>query len=289
MTHRELYLWTRQALSEAGIEDPGVEAMVLFGHFFSLDRGALAVHGAEETDPARETLLREAVARRQQRTPLQYILGSWEFMGLALAVGPGVLCLREDTAVLVEAAAQELAGLSAPVGADLCAGTGAVGLGVCSRIPEARVTCVELSEEAFPYLEKNAAAYPRYRVTARLGDVLDPATAEAFGRETLDFLVSNPPYVRRGEIPSLQPEVRQEPLLALDGGGDGLVFYRALCAHWLGCLKPGGLLGVEIGEDQGEAVCRLFAAAGLQQIEVRKDWAGLDRAVLGRKTATPRA
>ena len=281
MTHRELYLWTRQALAGAGIQDPGVEAMVLFGHFFRLDRGALAVHGTEEPAPAEEERFREAVERRCTREPLQYILGEWDFMGLTLAVGPGVLCPREDTATLVEAAAQRLAGRSAPVGADLCAGTGAVGLGLCSLLPGAKVTCVELSEEATPYLERNVEAYPRYNVTPRRGDVLDPATAESFGREALDFILSNPPYVRRGELPGLQEEVRREPRLALDGGEDGLTFYRALCGPWLACLKPGGLLGVEIGEDQGPAVREMFLQAGLEAVEVRKDWAGLDRAVLG--------
>ncbi len=283
MTRRALYLWARQALAGAEIDDPGVEAMLLFSRFFRMDRGALAAHGEEEADPVKEELFRQAVERRRTREPLQYILGEWDFMGLTLAVGPGVLCPREDTAVLAEAAAQALSELPRPVGADLCAGTGAVGLGLCSLLPGARVTCVEISPEAFGYLEKNLRAYPRFDVTPRQGDVLDPATAERFGREALDFIVANPPYVRRGDLPGLQEEVRREPVLALDGGEDGLDFYRALCGPWLSCLKPGGLLGVEIGEDQGGPVRDLFCRAGLKDVEVRKDWAGLDRVVLGRK------
>lgn len=282
MTTRALYLWTKGELAAAGIEDPGAEAMLLFSHFFRLDRPGLALRGEERPAPEREAALRRAVAERQTRRPLQYILGEWDFMGLTLSVGEGVLCPREDTAVLAEALAGALENTPSPLGADLCAGTGAVALGLCSLLPGAEITCVELSAEAFPYLERNLAAYPQYRVTARRGDVLLPETAALFPPESLDFLAANPPYIPSGELAGLQPEVRKEPALALDGGEDGLTFYRALCAHWLSRLKPGGVLGVEIGEDQGPAVKALFEAHGLRDIEVRKDLAGLDRAVVGK-------
>ena len=111
---------------------------------------------------------------------------------------------------------------------------------------------------------------------------LSPAFAARFGEESLDFLVSNPPYIPTGELPTLQEEVRREPALALDGGGDGLVFYRAILQLWLSKVKPGGVLAVEIGEDQGQAVAGLFQAAGLEHVAVKKDLAALDRAVTGR-------
>lgn len=277
-TYRQLYLGCRRRLAAAGIEDPGTDAALLCRHFFSLDRPGLAVHGEEECPlPARQAFL-QAVEERAARRPLQYILGRWGFMGLSLQVGEGVLVPREDTAVLVEALARLLAGKPAPVGIDLCAGTGAVALGLCSLAPGAAMTCVEVSPQAMGYLEKNLGAYPQYRVKALQGDVLDPSLAAGFPGG-LDCIASNPPYIARGQLPALQPEVRQEPALALDGGPDGLLFYRAVVKYWAPLLGPGGVLGVEIGEEQGAAVRDLFRQAGLVGIAVHKDWAGLDRAV----------
>lgn len=281
--YRALYLETRAALSAAGVEDAGTEAALLCAHFFGLDRAGLALRGEERPGPREERAFREAVAERVGRRPLQYILGEWPFMGLTLAVGEGVLCPREDTAALVEALAGRLAGVPAPKGADLCAGTGAVALGLCGLLPGAKVTCVELSLEAWPYLERNLAAYPGFSVTAWRGDALSRETAERFPQAGLDFLAANPPYIPSGELPDLQPEVRREPALALDGGADGLRFYRALRAHWLDRLKPGGTLAVEIGDGQAPAVTALFRDSGLTDLEVYQDWAGLDRCVLARK------
>ena len=276
-TYRELYLACRARLQRAGVEDPGTDAAQLCRHFFSLDRAGLAVHG-EETCPEglREKFL-QAQEERAGRRPLQYILGQWDFMGLPLKVGEGVLAPREDTAALVEAVAARLPRRKGLYGVDLCAGTGAVALGLCSLCPGVRIDCIELSEKALFFLRENLASYPQYPIQARQGDICSPQDAQAIG--PLDVLVSNPPYIRSAVLPTLQPEVRREPSMALDGGGDGLGFYRAIAALWLPKLKPGGLVGVEIGEEQGEAVAGLFRQAGLTGIAVHQDWAGLDRAV----------
>ena len=204
-------------------------------------------------------------------------------MGLSLSVGEGVLCPREDTAVLVETLAQGLEGTPAPRGLDLCAGTGAVGLGLVSLVPGLSVQCVELSEKALPYLEENIRRHGRGRASALAGDMLSPELARSFAPGSLDFLASNPPYIETGELASLQPEVRREPSLALDGGADGLAFYRAIASLWLPLVKPGGLAAVEIGESQGQAVSQIFQQAGLTDVETVKDWAGLDRVVWGRR------
>lgn len=278
MTYRELYLVCRQALTRAGVDSPGNDAMLLLRHFFGLDRPALALHGEELPSPDREASFLEAAAQRAARRPLQYILGQWQFLGLTLKVGEGVLAPREDTAVLVEALAKQLQNVPSPKGLDLCAGTGAVALGLCSLLPQAEVLCLELSDAAFPYLEENIRAYPEYHVTAQRGDILSPALAAEF-REPLDFIASNPPYIPSGELPSLQAEVQKEPAMALNGGSDGLLFYRAIAALWAPLLKPGGVLAVEIGETQAEDAAALFRAAGLGDISIHKDWAGLDRAV----------
>lgn len=287
MNCRELYLQARRRIQEAGVESPGPDALALAERFLGLDRAGLAVHGGEEPAPAREAAFLRGVEERAARRPLQYILGSWDFMGLSLAVGEGVLVPREDTTVLVEALADRLSALpesAALKGVDLCAGTGAVGLGLCSLLPQTEVVCLELSEQAFSYLEQNLKAYPQYHVRGLREDILQAAAAGAFEENSLDFIASNPPYVKTGDISSLQPEVRKEPVLALDGGGDGLIFYRAIAALWLPLLKPGGVLGVEIGEEQAGDVLALFAHYGLEDLEVKQDWAGLDRAVLGRKS-----
>lgn len=274
MTGRELYLWAKGELARAGTEEPGADASLLCGRFLGLDRPGLALHGGRAVPEADERALRDAVARRAERVPIQYILGEWPFMSLTLSVGEGVLVPREDTAVLVEA----LAGLIPPSarGLDLCAGTGAVGLGICSLVPGARVSCVELDKTAMGYLQENLGRYPEYACTAAAGDVLAGPRDMPFD---IDFIASNPPYIASGELSTLQPEVQKEPSLALDGGGDGLVFYRAILEKWAPLLRPGGALGVEIGETQARDVSGMLGRAGFGDIAVHRDLAGLDRAV----------
>ena len=283
MTYRELYLTARRQLDNAGIDAPGADAAALLEHFFGLTRPGLAVHGDELPEPAAERGFLDAVQQRAQRRPLQYILGRWEFMGLSLKVGEGVLVPREDTGVLVEAVAQRIESLARPAGLDLCAGTGAVALGICRMVPCAEITCVEVSPIAFRFLEENLAAYPDHKVRALQEDVLLQATAARFADGSLDFIAANPPYIARDELPTLQPEVQKEPALALDGGEDGLLFYRAIAALWVPKVKPGGVVAVEIGEEQGEAVVELLRLAGVEGPTVLKDWAGLPRCVIGTK------
>lgn len=281
MTYRELYLKARRDLAAAGVDSPGPDSLALLERFFGLDRPGLALHGQESPTPDGEAAFLRAAAQRADRRPLQYILGEWNFLGLTLQVGEGVLIPREDTAVLVKALAESLKKRPAPVGLDLCAGTGAVGLALCSFLPETKVTCLELSEQALSYLEKNLKAYPQYHVRAIRGDILLPETAGQFAPASLDFIASNPPYIKAKELSGLQAEVQKEPAMALDGGPDGLDFYRAIATLWLPLLKPGGILAVEIGEEQGRAVSALFSAHGLECVEILPDWAGLDRCVIG--------
>lgn len=280
MKIRGLYNEARRTLPEV-TEDPAFEAACLTEKIFGLNRTGLLTHGDREAQAEQEAAFRLAVERRVKGEPLQYILGEWDFMALTLLCGEGVLIPREDTAVLVETVMERLGGRKKPVGLDLCAGTGAVALSL-ARETGAAVTAVELFDGALDYLKKNIERYPALSVRAVQGDVLSPEFAAKLPGG-LDFIASNPPYIETAELPGLQREVQREPKTALDGGEDGLLFYRVITAVWSEKLRAGGVLAVEIGETQGEAVAALFAKAGLRDIRIDQDTAGLDRVVSGMK------
>lgn len=283
MTLSELYRSGKETLRKAGCDSPEFDAACLAEKAWGLDRQGLFLRGNREANPEEEASFLQMIRERAAHRPLQYILGSWPFMDMQLLVGEGVLAPREDTEVVVRAAASLLQNTGSPLyGIDLCGGTGAVALGLCSLVPGLRMDCVEWMPEAFAFLEQNTRRFGEGRVRPVRGDVLDARTAEALFPHPVDVLISNPPYVRAGEIPGLQQEVQQEPHSALDGGQDGLVFYRAIADFWIPKVKPGGVVAVEIGEEQAEAVCQLFQKAGVTELCVHQDLAGLDRAVTGK-------
>lgn len=279
MTLNELYRAAKTAL-ESVTEDPTFEAACLLEHFCGANRTELLLHGDKPAESEAEQAVLSALEKRKTGEPLQYLLGEWDFMSLTLSCGEGVLIPREDTAVLVEAVCKRLSKTeNLPKGLDLCAGTGAVGLSIAKEA-HAEVTEVELYDGAFNYLNENLARYPELPVTAVKGDMLDKAFAETLP-DGFDFIASNPPYIETSELPLLQREVQKEPKTALDGGADGLIFYRAICDIWAKKLHPNGVLAVEIGETQGQAVKVLFEAAGLRDVRIHKDLGALDRAVSG--------
>lgn len=244
----------RRKLEAGGVEDAGFEARQI----------ARAAKDQEEA----EAMLR----RRLDGEPLQYILGVWEFYGLPFFVGPGVLIPRPDTEILVEAVLLELGDRPLAV-ADLCAGSGAIAVAVAKH-SRAAVTAVELDETALGYLRRNVEANGA-AVEIVQADIL----RDAFG--TFDLIVSNPPYIRSDTVDTLSREVKREPRRALDGGGDGLTFYRALCDRWISRLVPGGKLMVEIGYDQERSVRALFAEAGLRVADTVYDYGGNPRVIIG--------
>lgn len=261
-------------LQQAGCADAAFDARCLLEDVGGQPRGRLP----GEDVLCAETLsrLEEALAQREAGRPLQYILGEWEFLTLSLRVGEGVLIPRPDTECLCEEAASRLRPGARVL--DLCAGSGCVGLGVASLCPGVSVTAVELSQQALPYLQENVRRYPAYAVQVRQADVLrDYASFE----DGWDAILSNPPYIPTQDIPALMREVQQEPHMALDGDADGLLFYRALARHWCEKLRPGGFCAVEVGAGQAPAVRDLFAAAGMRDIDIRQDLAGIQRVVCG--------
>lgn len=279
MTLRSLYNEARRRLTAAGIDSPAFDAACLIELVFGVNRGDLLVRGQEEADAAGEEQFEALLRRREAREPLQYLLGAWEFMDMSLKTGPGVLCPREETELLCQTVAGYLKDTPCR-GLDLCAGTGAVALGIARLCPKAEIQAVELSEQAAGYLRQNVETFGEGRVQVIMGDVLSPEFAARFADGSLDFIASNPPYIASGELPGLQEEVQQEPSLALDGGEDGLVFYRAIAKLWAPKLRTGGVLAVEIGEEQAEAVSALFAEAGIS-CRTEQDFNGLDRVIHG--------
>lgn len=282
MTLAQVYQNGKEYLRKAGVESPAFDAMCLFEAVFGYNRQGLLLHGDEPAPNDRIVVFNDSIHQRADKRPLQYIVGEWPFLSLTLKIGEGVLIPREDTEVLVRTAEEMLRLREKAVALDLCAGTGAVGLGLASLLPQVEVTCVEFFDEALTYLKENLQRHPELAsVNWMQADVLDPAVPEQFGM--VDAIVSNPPYVTTGEMETLQEEVRREPSTALDGGEDGLRFYRALAENWVPILKKGGIFAVEIGEGQAEAVRELFTQAGLKNIRIAKDFGGIDRVVAGMK------
>lgn len=215
--------------------------------------------------------------RRLENEPLQYILGKWEFYSNEFYVGEGVLIPRPETELLVDIAVDTLKNTENPVCFDLCAGSGCIGISVAKSVNNSSVYLLEKSDKAFAYLTKNIAFNSASNCDAVNGDLFDGCKWNI----QADLILSNPPYICSDIISTLQPEVQKEPLMALDGGDDGLVFYRALADIWLDSLKTGGTLAVEIGEEQGEAVKCIFNPY-FNEIKVIKDYSGLDRVVLAK-------
>jgi release factor glutamine methyltransferase len=261
-----------EQLEKAGIPDAVFETRCLLEDFAG---------GCASDEPLSETVekrIRQAVDERIGGRPLQYILGQWDFLNLRLRVGEGVLIPRQDTELLCETVAGLLKHISAPRVLDLCAGSGCVGLGIASLVPTAQVTAVEKSDEAFAFLQENIKRYPHLQVRVMKGDILSDLDAV---QGEFDVIVSNPPYIRSAVLPSLMEEVQREPQMALDGGEDGLLFYRVILEKWKKKLKPGGLCAVEIGFDQAEQVNGLFESNGFTRCTVQKDYGGNNRIVLG--------
>jgi len=252
------------------------DALCLAEKAFALSKTDLRLHADKPIDPAEFFAL---VDRRAAGEPLQYILGEWEFYGLRFAVGPGVLIPRPETELLVDIALNEQCTMNNEqcTIVDLCAGSGCVGLSIAHHRPNAKVYLIELSGEALPYLRQNAKPYKNAEVIA--ADIVHCALSIV----NCQLILTNPPYVKSGEIAGLSAEVRREPRMALDGGADGLRFYRALKEKWLPMLAPGGLLACECGEGQAGEIAAMFAPYATRIV---KDFNGIERVVIARKENT---
>ena len=276
-------------LSKAFCMDPKIDAQELYCYLTGLDKVSLFLKAEEEVDPETEEKYMELIRRRAERIPLQHITGVQEFMGYTFKVNPHVLIPRQDTETLVTEAAktiqstpreklsffEKLKGRKAWDVLDLCCGSGAVGISLAKICSNVKVTATDISAEAVETAEANAEDL-RVKVRFLTGDMFEPVKGRKF-----DMIVSNPPYIRTNMISILQEEVKDhEPLNALDGGRDGLDFYRTIVEKAADFLKPEGFLLVEIGHDQGEDLRKMLKDSGkYSPAVVIKDLPGRDRVV----------
>lgn len=303
MTYGELYRRGRDALEAAGVPEAELDARLLLEWVCGTDRNDLLAHGDRERSAGEQEEYKRLIAGRKGRIPLQHLTGVQAFMGLEFAVDGHVLVPRQDTEVLVEEALRNLHDGMWIL--DMCTGSGCILISLLHYSNDCRGVGADISGEALAVARGNAERLLGASACAWMRDgteVLDgcgaddpPCAEDRQGRISLiesdlfdgiegrfDIIVSNPPYIRSGEIPGLMPEVREhEPVLALDGGEDGLDFYRRILEGCRAHLCGGGMLFLEIGYDQGEAVSGLLAEAGFLEVAVVKDYAGLDRVVCG--------
>lgn len=266
----------QRRLAAAGIEDAAWEARLLAAHYTGLSDARLLLMGSEDLDAPGLT---EAVARREKREPLQYILGEWSFMGLSFSVNSHCLIPRPDTETLVEYAIRHLP-KNARV-ADLCTGSGCIGIALAHYRPDITVTAVDLFPETAKMAEENARRLGvSDRFTVQVGDV----TEEIFSPdERFAAIVSNPPYITLEEMKDLAPELSYEPRAALTDEGDGLSVIRGVLAAASRHLEDDGLLLMEFGAAQGEAVSRLAREYSFYDVHILKDAAGRDRVLCARR------
>jgi release factor glutamine methyltransferase len=272
----KILAWTREYLAGKGVENARLESEWLLSAALGLDRVGLYVNFDRPLNDEELAAFRGMVVRRARREPLQHILGTQEFMGLEFEVTAAVLIPRHDTETLLEECIKR--GIGAGSILDIGVGSGCIAVALAKMLPGARIFGVEQSAAAMELAERNAA---RHNVSINLftGSMFEPFECQRF-----DLIVSNPPYIPTGDIDSLQPEVRDhEPREALDGGKDGLDFYRAIIPTATDHLNPGGWLLFELGIGQAERVLGLFTASGrFSELFTAKDPAGVERVVGGR-------
>ena len=242
-------------LKERKIDDYRNDVFCLLNKHFGVTRADILLRGEEDLPDDAVMAYMKDIQARGDRTPLQHLLGSWEFMGLSFQVSPDVLIPRPETEWLVNYVLDRYKG-QAPRVLDLCTGSGCIGLSVKALLPQAQVTLVDVSELALKVAKANRKSLD-VEVKIEQWDILQ-GVPFFLQKERYDVILSNPPYIKTDDLPQLQPEVQQEPALALDGGMDGLLYYRALARDWTALLAQGGAFVVEAGEDTAQGALEIF-------------------------------
>jgi release factor glutamine methyltransferase len=281
-TYNDLYIATRRQLRDAGISAFSLEARLLVACAAGKTTEKLLRDLMLYTSDDTELKLAPMVRRRLSGEPVAYITGEWEFYGIPIQVDRNVLIPRTDTELLVELAVKAARGkkMDARV-LDLCCGSGCIGCAIAHELPASRVVMADISPEALSISRKNVQ---RNNLTPRVTCIeADALAAPPMLVGNFDLVVCNPPYIPTQDIPGLDGSVRDyEPLGALDGGGDGLDFYRAILKNWKGVLRHGGLMLFEVGIGQAEDVRTQMLMSGFLGVECIRDTGGIDRVVMGR-------
>lgn len=281
-TYNELYINTRSTLKRSGIEAYALEARVLVASAAGKTVQELLRDLSLYTTSQVEEQVNAYTARRLAGEPVAYITGDWEFYGLPMKVTKDVLIPRSDTELLVDLVKQALTGYKMDARVlDLCCGSGCITCAVGHELPATKLVAVDLSASALEICRANVNLN---RLSTRVICLQADATASPpLGIGNFDVIVSNPPYIPSKEIATLDTSVKDyEPIWALDGGKDGLRFYKSIIKFWKTLLRPDGLLIFEVGEGQAEKVAELLMAAGFTSTSVHQDTRGTDRAVVGR-------
>ena len=280
ITYNNLYLDIRQQLRKAGIEAATLEARELVCFGTGKSRDELTRDGGLYASPELERRVRDLVDRHLAGEPVAYLIGEWECYGLPLDISRDVLIPRPDTEVLAGQAIEYIQTLGECRVLDLCAGSGCIGLAVASQAPQARVVLGEYSDAALKICRQNIR---RNGLTGRVVPMQADAREKperALGE--FQCIVSNPPYIPRADLETLDASVKDyEPHLALDGGEDGLDFYQTISGKWKEALAPGGRLYFEVGIGQADTVLRIMRAQGFGDIQIVKDLHDIPRVVFG--------
>jgi release factor glutamine methyltransferase len=260
-----------------GIEDHAREAATLLTETLCIDKAALHT-GPLEIDEKISQELDLFAARRIQGEPLHYIIGHVDFFGLRIDVGQGVLIPRPETELMVEEAIRLITARNGSIGVlDLCTGSGCIALSLAREIQRSVVLGIDWSEKALSYARRNAQCHGIGNAVFIKGDLFNPLSADI----RFDCIISNPPYIRTNDISRLQKEIGYEPIEALDGGEDGLDFYRRILDKAPRHLKKNSIVILELGFDQADCIRRLAAQHGFKNIRFVKDYAGIERIFIG--------
>lgn len=281
-TYNDIYFVVRNKLRESGVEAYGLEARTLLAAAAGKTTEQLLRDMYLYTSSEIETRAEKMLERRLKGEPLAYIAGSWEFYGLPFTVTPDVLIPRIDTEVLVACVVRAIRafGMKGRV-LDLCCGSGCIACAVASELPAARVVAADISLPALDIARKNIKDN---KLASRIITIhADAKTWPPMSIGSFDVIASNPPYIASEEILTLDSSVRDhEPLGALDGGTDGLDFYRAIIKYWTITLRPNGMMMFEVGEGQADAVKKMLLGAGYVAVQTVKDTLGVERVVIGK-------
>ncbi len=280
-TYNEMYLEARKRLKAAGIREYSLEARIILSAAANKTREEFVRDAQLYAGTEYEEKVEGLVRRRLNGEPVAYITGDWEFYGMPLKVTKDVLIPRPDTEVLVSAALELLKGAGEARALDLCSGSGCIGLALAKELPSLRVVLADNSDEALKVCRMNILnSRLTQRVTCVKADVRE-APPKLIG--TFDIIVCNPPYIPSSDIEGLDHEVRDfEPREALDGGADGLEFYRHIASKWHKALRPGAFAAVECGMGQAQEVRNILAQKNFVYYKTAKDLQGIDRVVMAK-------